>query len=154
MRDINTSKTAGIGRLPGTFLKVGANVLAKPVIDIYNLSISLNKFSSAFKLAKIKPIFKKGRKVNVLNYRPIFLIPIISKAIEKVVDKQKTKFLKDNNFFYKYQSGFRNNHSTYLFLSFLNDKIFEKCWQRCVYWDDSDWPAKSIWYDEPQNSTW
>ena len=127
MKDIDYSKAAGIGRPPGRFLKVGANVLAKPVIDIYNLSISLNKFSSAFKLAKIKPIFKKGRKVNVLNYRPISLIPIISKAIEKVVDKQKTKFLKDNNFFYKYQSGFRNNHSTYLFLSFLNDKIFEKC---------------------------
>ena len=126
MRDINTSKATGIGRLPGTFLKVGANVLAKPVIDIYNLSISLNKFSSAFKLAKIKPIFKKGRKVNVLNYRPISLIPIISKAIEKVVDKQKTKFLKDNKFFCRYQSGFRNNHSTYLFLSFLNDKLFEK----------------------------
>ena len=65
LRDIDTSKAAGIGRLPGRFLKVGANVLAKPVIDIYNLSISLNKFSSAFKLAKIKPIFKKGRKVNV-----------------------------------------------------------------------------------------
>ena len=126
MKDIDYSKAAGIGRPPGRFLKVGANVLAKPVIDIYNLSISLNKFSSAFKLAKIKPIFKKGRKVNVLNYRPISLIPIISKAIEKVVDKQKTKFLKDNNFFYKYQSGFRNNHSTYLFLSFLNEKMFEK----------------------------
>ena len=154
MRDIDTSKAAGIGRLPGRFLKVGANVLAKPVIDICNPSISLNKFSSAFKLAKIKPIFKKKRKVNALDYRPISLLPILSKAIEKVVDKQKTKFLKDNNFFYKYQSGFRNNHSTYLFLSFLNEKIFEKFWQRYVYWHDSDWPAKSIWYDEPQNSTW
>ena len=92
MRDINTSKAAGIGRLPGTFTKVGANVLAKPVIDIYNLSISFNKFSSAINLAKIKPILKKGRKVNVLNYRPIFLLQILLKAIEKVVDKQKLNF--------------------------------------------------------------
>ena len=68
LRDINTSKAAGIDRLPGKFLKDGANVLAKPVTDICNLSISLNKFPSAFKLAKVKPIFKKGRKTNVSNY--------------------------------------------------------------------------------------
>ena len=46
------------------------------------------------------------------------------KVIEKVVQEQTTKFL-NNNIFYKYQSGFRNNHSTDLFLSFLNDKILK-----------------------------
>ena len=47
------------------------------------------------------------------------------KVIEKVVHKQRTKFLNDNNIFYKYQSGCRNNHSTDLFLSFLIDKILK-----------------------------
>ena len=68
MRDIDTSKAAGIDRLPGRFLKDGANVLAKPVTDICNLSTSLNKFPSPFKSAKVKPIFKKGRKTNVSNF--------------------------------------------------------------------------------------
>ena len=62
LRDIDTSKAAGIGTLPGRFLKDGANVLAKLVTDICNLSISLNKFPNAFKLAKVKLIVKKGRK--------------------------------------------------------------------------------------------
>ena len=53
LRDIDTSKAAGIDRFPGRFRKDGANVLAKPVTDICNLSISLNKFPSAFKLAKV-----------------------------------------------------------------------------------------------------
>ena len=53
--------------LPRIFLKDGADVLAKPVTDICNLLISLNKFPRAFKLVKVKPIFKKGRKTNVLN---------------------------------------------------------------------------------------
>ena len=74
--DIDTTKTAGIDSLPGRFPKDGADVLAKPVSDICNLSVSLNKLQSAFKLAKVKPIFKKGRKTNVLNYR----LPILSKA--------------------------------------------------------------------------
>ena len=55
----------------------------------------------------------------------ISLLPILSKATERVVRKQMTKFLNDNNIFYKYQSGFRNNHSRDLFLSFLNDKILK-----------------------------
>ena len=123
--DIDTSKAAGIDRLPGRLLKDGVDVLAKPVTDICNLSISLNKFPSAFKLAKGNSIFKKGRKTNVSNYWPISLLPILSKVIEKVVHKQTTKFLNDNNLFCKYQSAFRNNHSIDLFLSFLKNKILK-----------------------------
>ena len=37
--------------------------MLKPITDIFNLSISLNKFQSAFKLTKVKPIFKKGQKI-------------------------------------------------------------------------------------------
>ena len=50
--DIDTSKTAGIGRLPGRFMNGSGNVLARPVTDICNFSVSLNKVPSAFKLAK------------------------------------------------------------------------------------------------------
>ena len=58
--------------------------------------------------------------------------------IEKVAHEQTAQFLNDKNIFYKYQFGFRSNHSTDLFLSFLNDKVFERFWQRNVYWHDSD----------------
>ena len=61
----------------------------------------------------------------ISNYRPISLLPILSKAIEKVVHEQTNKFLSDSNIFNKYQSGFRNNHSTDLFLSFRNDRILK-----------------------------
>ena len=50
---------------------------------------------------------------------------MLSKVIEKVILKRTTKFLNENNIFYKYQSGFRCNHSTDLFPSFLNDKILK-----------------------------
>ena len=63
MTDIDTTKAGGIDRLPATFLKDGAYFLSKPVTDICNLSIFLNKFPSASRLAKVKPIFKKGRKI-------------------------------------------------------------------------------------------
>ena len=63
MRDINISKAAGINRFPRRFLKDGTDVLPKPVTDICNFSISLNKFLRAFKLAKVRPTFKKTKKL-------------------------------------------------------------------------------------------
>ena len=63
LRDINISKAAGTDILPGRFLKDGAGALTKPVTDICNLSISPNKFPIALKSAKVKFIFKKGRKL-------------------------------------------------------------------------------------------
>ena len=95
MRGIDTSKAAGVNWLPGRFLKDGTDVLAKPVTDICNFSISLNEFPRAFKAAKVKPIFKKGRKTNISNYRPISLMQILSKVIEIAVHEQTTKFLID-----------------------------------------------------------
>ena len=63
LRDIDTWKAAGIFRLPERFLKDGTDVLAKPVTNIFNLSIYFNKFPGALKLAKVKPIFKKMPRI-------------------------------------------------------------------------------------------
>ena len=91
LRDINTSKSVGIDILPARFLKDGADVLGKPVPDICNLSISFNKFPSAFKSAKVKPIFIKGRKELMPQVTDtISLLPVLTKVIEKVVHEQTT----------------------------------------------------------------
>ena len=119
MQDIKSSKATGIDELSGRFLKDGADILAKPVSALCNLSISRGVFPSACKVAKLKPIFKKGKKTDPSNYRPISLLPVISKIIEKVVHDQTNAFLSDENILYNYQSGFRANHSTNLCLSFL-----------------------------------
>ena len=124
MQDIKSSKAAGIDKLSGTFLKDGADILAKPVSPLCNLSISWGVFPSACKVVKLKPIFKKGKKTDPSNYRPISLLHVISKIIEKVVHEQTNTFLSDKNT-YNYQSGFRENHSTNLCLSYLTDKILK-----------------------------
>ena len=102
MQDIKSSKAAGIDKLSGKFLKDDTDILAKPVSA---LCISRGDFPSAYKVAKLKPIFKKGKKTDPSNYRPIFLFPVISKIIEKVVNDQTNAFI-----LYNYQSGFKENH--------------------------------------------
>ena len=129
LNGINPTKAAGIDNIAGKFLKEGACVLAAPLTQICNLSISTSIFPKGCKHAKLKPLFKKGSTTEPKNYRPISLLPLISKIIEKVIHDQTQAFLDENDIIYKYQSGFRPNHSTNTCLSFLCDKVqkgFEK----------------------------
>ena len=99
MTNIEISKTARVDKLSGRFLKDDVNISAKPISTLCNLPISQGVFPSACKVAKLKPIFKKSKKTDPSNYRPISLLPSISNIIEIVV------------------------HSTNLYLSFLTDKV-------------------------------
>ena len=118
-------KLLGVDKLSGRFLKDGVNILAKPIFALCNLSISQGFFPNACKVAKLKPIFKKGKKTDSSNYRPISLLPSISKIVERVIHDQTNAFLSDEDILYNYQSGFRDNHSTNLCLSFLTDKVLK-----------------------------
>ena len=94
-------------------------------VKIYNLSISRGVFLDACKIAKLKPIYKKGKKTDLFNYRPISLLPIISNVIERTVNDQTNKFLSENNILYNFQSGFWPNYSTNLCLTYLTDKMLK-----------------------------
>ena len=69
---IDISKAAGIDKNSERFLKDVANILAKPIAIICNISIFSGIFSSDCKIAKLKPLFKKGSKTNTENFRPSY----------------------------------------------------------------------------------
>ena len=94
------------------FLNNGTEVLAKPICDIINLSIKLSTFPDKCKIAKLAPLFKKGSKTDPKSYRPISLLPLISKLIEKAIYIQTQEYLDKNGLIYKFQSGFRKKFST------------------------------------------
>ena len=123
LKQLNPAKSAGIDNLTGKFLKEGAPVLASPITDLVNLSISLSLFPDDCKIAKLKPLYKKEAKTKQKNYRPISLLPLLSKIIERIIHNQTQEFLDKNNILYKYQSGFRKHHSTDTCLSYLTDKV-------------------------------
>ena len=120
---MDENKAAGLDNLSGKFLKDGATILAKPLSQICNLSIKYSTFPNDCKIAKLKPSFKRGSKTDPKNYRPISLLPLISKIIEKIIHNQTQNFLDKNNVIYRYQSGFRKFYSTDSCLSYLNNKI-------------------------------
>ena len=125
LKATQVSKATCMDNLSGRFLKDGAKVLSKPISDLCNLSITSEKFPDPCKVAKLKPLYKKGSLTKPCNYRPISLLPLISKVIEKVIHDPTSISLNSKNLLYTYQSGFRKKHSTDFCLSYLNDKILK-----------------------------
>ena len=129
LQQLNPSKSAGINNLTSKFLKEGAPVLASPITDLINLSISLSSFPDDCKIAKLKPLYKKEAKTKPKNYRPVSLLPLNSNIIERIIHDQTQVFLDENKMVFTYQSGFRKHYSTDTCLSYLTDKVrngFEK----------------------------
>ena len=111
LKGINPSKAAGIDNLSSKFLKDDVHVLARPISQLCNLSIKCNSFPRNCRIAKAKPLFKKGSKTNPQNY-PISLLPLLSKIIERIVHDQTEEFLSKNKLLYRFQLGFRKSYST------------------------------------------
>ena len=96
LKEFKTSKATGIDNLAVRFLKDGSNILCTPIAKICNISIKLASFPDKCKIAKIKPLYKKGLKTDPKSFRPISLLPLISKIIARIIHDQTMNFLLDN----------------------------------------------------------
>jgi hypothetical protein len=79
---------------------------------LINTSIKEGTFPKVLKKETVIPIFKKGEKDNMNNYRPISLLPVMSKIFEKVINYQLTGILDSRGYIDENQYGFRKKHST------------------------------------------
>ena len=93
-------------------LKRGLPALAAPLTHIINLSIMSGTVPEQLKLAKVIPVHKGSDPKLCNNYRPISLLPSISKIFEKVMYSKLMSFFNHTNALYKHQYGFRSGHST------------------------------------------
>ena len=125
--NLNVNKSTGLDNIGPKILKLAANVLTPSLTFIVNKSILSGKFPSYWKEAKVKPLFKSGAKDDINNYRPISILPTVSKLIEKWVDSQFSVYLNNFNLLHKSQSGFRPKHSTEIALIHMIDS-----WLRAV----------------------
>jgi hypothetical protein len=109
---LKLGKSPGFDGLNPKLLKSISHVITPVLAHIFNMSFSNGSYPSAFKKAKVIPLFKKGDRKLPENYRPISLLSCINKLLEKILEKRLRNFLCQNNVFYEYQFGFRTGHST------------------------------------------
>ena len=109
---IKTSNGSGVDCISSFFLKIGISVLAPSLVQLFNLlSLSLGRFQDSWKLARVAPIFKDGATDDKSNYRPISVLPVISRLFEKLIFDQLYDFLNRNQLIFLLQSAFRKLHS-------------------------------------------
>ena len=92
---------------------------------LFNLSIQEKTFPTIWKSTRIMPIYKSGDKQDPSNYRPISILPTISKILEKAIHMQLSAYLEGNKLLSMSQFGFRLNSNTVLATAKFTDKVLQ-----------------------------
>ena len=93
LKNLNVVKATRIDQISSKFIKGDVPVTAIHLFNIINLSIKLDNFPSKWKIAKMRLLFKKGIKTEAEKYRPICLLPLTSKVIEKKIHDKTQDYL-------------------------------------------------------------
>ena len=119
--NLDILKSTGLVDIGPRILKVSYDIISQSITFLINNSLSLGIFPNVWETANIIPIHKTGPNEDVNNYRPISILPTVSKIIEKWIHLNFMKYLNDNKLLHEKQSGFRAGHSTESALILLID---------------------------------
>jgi len=122
--NFKNNKSPGADNIGPKLLKVISSDILAPLNHIFNLSFITGIVPDSMKIAKVIPIYKKGDKSHPGNYRPISLLSVFDKILEKLMCKRLCNFLHQNKILYEFQFGFRKQHSTVLALMEVMDSIY------------------------------
>ena len=109
---LRVDKATGLDGISAMLLKETCPEIVPFLTHIMNLSIRFGYFTDEWKISKVLPSYKEDIKSDPNNYRPVSILPVVSKIIEKVIFKQLYEYLTQNNLLAGSQHGFRLMHST------------------------------------------
>ena len=110
--DLSNSSSFGLDQIDTYTIKLIKMEILPAITHILNLSITSREFPSLWKKAKIVPLHKKDDLLNPKNYRPVAIIPIFSKILERVIFNQIIKYMTDNNLLHPNHHAYRAGHNT------------------------------------------
>jgi hypothetical protein len=119
----NPNKSAGHDNIGNFIIKKVCKEIVEPLTMIFNLSISTGVVPEKLKMAKVIPIYKKDDSEVFSNYRPVSILPCFSKILERLVFNRSVDYINMHEILNNKQFGFRSNHSTYMAILQLVDKI-------------------------------
>lgn len=129
---LESNKSCGYDGITVKCVKICKEILAPPLTRLINICFQSGKYPDVLKIQKITPIFKNGEKTKLENYRPISVLPIFNKIIEKIIFERIYNFLESENFFYNKQFGFRPKMSTSTAAVELMNMIIENIESRMI----------------------
>ncbi len=122
---LKSKSSVGNDNISMKLLKEIMPLIIMPIIHLFNLSLKTGYIPDNYKCAKIIPIYKAGEKDRFDNYRPISILPALSKLLEKIVAFQMIRYLEGNKMLYQHQYGFRRSRDTQQPLIHLINKVYD-----------------------------
>ncbi len=120
---MKNKKSCGVDEINAIFLKKTKEALLDPLCTLMNISLAEGLFPNTLKKAKVIPIYKNKNLEVYSNYRPISLLPSISKILEKIIHKRLYNFLNLQNILHENQYGFRPKYSTTHAITHLSPEL-------------------------------
>ena len=111
MGKIKKSLGFGSDGISSNFLKISFPVICNSICDIFNFSIYSSFFPDSWKIARVAPIFKGGKLDDRSNYRPISVLPVVSRLFEKLICDQLYQYLNKHKYLVSNKSEFCSLHS-------------------------------------------
>ena len=127
LQQVDPFKSPGSDNIHPHLLSNNAECLAETLTDIFSESLSTGVFPQLYKVASVRPIYKKGDRTAPSNYRPVSLLPVVSKLLEKLVHSQLQQYINDRGLLPAQQFAYRKSHSCEDALSLCINK-----WQRAI----------------------
>ena len=121
---IKTDVATGMDNIPAKIIKNTKSILSPYLTKIINLSFETKTFPDILKNAIIKPIFKKDDKNDISNYRPISILPVISKIFERATLNQLIEYFEKYDLINCFQHAYRKFHGTVTCLFELLNEIY------------------------------
>jgi hypothetical protein len=112
IQSLKYKNSPGYDGISSRVLKVSAPYVLSPLTYIFNKLLSTGIFPERLKFSEVSPIFKKGDKAEISNYRPVCLLTSFSKVTEKIIFRRLYSYLNENNALVSELCGFRENLST------------------------------------------
>jgi hypothetical protein len=117
--------SAGWDGIKASVIKSVKNEILPILLYLVNLSLETGVFPNMLKIATVTPIHKKGPKDDVSNYRPISVLPVVSKIFERIMCNRIVHYFETFNILYEHQYGFRKGYSTDLALVSVIDDVLK-----------------------------
>ena len=139
LNNLDPKKSADIYGISPKFVKASSVSLSTLLCPIFNLSLSTGRVPDSLKMAKVIPVYKSGSKLEPINYRPISLLPLFSKVLEKIMHTRLYNFIEQENILYQNQYGFQKAKSTEHAILSIQSKIVQALENKeipcCVFLD-------------------
>ena len=129
IKDISNTTSSANDRIDAISIKHGASILHGPMTHVINCSIKTSKFATRWKIGKLLPLHK-GKGLNPSDpksFRPISMLPVIGKIVERALQPQILEFMESSNQMNSNHHSYRKQHSTVSAMLQLNNAIFCGC---------------------------